>query len=111
MINRLYMKGYCDKHGFPREIPKISTLEPFAIIERYNSVMRGLANYYAEFIDQPKRQLSRWIYILRFSCLKTLAQKYKKRIRQILSIIADKTKRISKEKTVYASLYNQSSGA
>jgi hypothetical protein len=72
--------------------------------------MRGLANYYAEFMghDQPKKQqdLSRWIYILRFSCLKTLAQKYKKRIRQILFIMADKSKRISKEKTVYASLYN-----
>lgn len=82
LINRLFMKGYCDKNGFPREIPWLSTLESFAIIERYNSVLRGTANYYLGFISK-KADIYRWLYIIRFSCYKTLAQKYKTSISQI----------------------------
>lgn len=76
LIDRLHMKGYCTKNGFPREIPWLSTLESFTIIERYNSVLRGFANFYAGFISS-ERSLHRWLYIIRYSCLKTLAQKYK----------------------------------
>lgn len=76
LISRLHMKGYCDKHGFSREIPWISGLDFFEIIDRFNSVLLGLGNYYSEFIDN-NASLSRWIYIIRSSCLKTLAQKYK----------------------------------
>lgn len=83
LISRLHMKGYCDKNGFPKEIGFLTNLEDFSIIERYNSVLRGLTNYYAEFIKNPKRDLSRWIYIIRYSCIKTLAQKHKTSIRQI----------------------------
>jgi retron-type reverse transcriptase len=82
LINRLHMKGYCDKKGFPREIPWLSTLDSFTIIERFNTVMRGLANYYAEHISRS-RGLYRWLYIVRFSCLKTLAQKYRTSINGI----------------------------
>lgn len=77
LINRLYMKGYCYKNGFPKEIAWLATLESFMIIERFNSVIRGLVNFYAEFVDSPERTLARWIYIIRYACLKTLAQKYK----------------------------------
>nr|ALO21632.1 hypothetical protein [Stephanosphaera pluvialis] len=82
LINRLYMKGYCDKKGFPREMPWLSTLEAFTIIERYNAVLRGMANYYGEFIS-TNRSLYRWLYIVKYSCLKTLAQKYKTSISKI----------------------------
>lgn len=44
--------------------------------------MRGLANYYAEHISRS-RGLYRWLYIVRFSCLKTLAQKYRTSINGI----------------------------
>lgn len=83
LISRLHMKGYCNKNGFPKEIGFLTNLEDFSIIERYNSVIRGLTNYYAEFIKNPKKNLSRWIYIIRYSCIKTLAQKHKSSIRQI----------------------------
>lgn len=76
LINRLFMKRYCDAKGFPREIPWRAILEPNMIIERFNCVIQGFANYYAEFVTSQKG-LSRWIYIFRYSCLKTLAQKYK----------------------------------
>lgn len=41
-----------------------------------------MVNYYLGLIDY-KSQLGRWIYIIRFACLKTLAQKYKCSIRKI----------------------------
>jgi hypothetical protein len=76
------MKGYCTRKGFPRELPWLSTLESFSIIERYNSVLRGLANFYAGFITNLS-DLDRWFYIIRYSCLKTMAQKYKTTINGI----------------------------
>jgi hypothetical protein len=82
LINRLHMKGFCDKNGFPKELPWLSCLEPQIIIERYNASMIGLAQYYMSII-RNKADIQRWIYILRFSCLKTLAQKYKTSIKGI----------------------------
>ena len=58
LINRLFLKGYCEKDEFPKEIPWLSCLEPFMIIERFNSVIRDFANFYAEFISN-KRYLNR----------------------------------------------------
>jgi hypothetical protein len=83
LISRLNMKGYCDKKGNPRPLSWISTLETFALISRWNSVLRGIGNYYYGFV--PKSSLNRWIYIIRFSLLKTLAQKYNTNIKNIFS--------------------------
>lgn len=65
LINRFYMKGYCDKYGIPKSIPWLSSMEHFTIIERFNAVIRGFFNYYVEFIRNPNL-LSRWFYILKF---------------------------------------------
>jgi hypothetical protein len=72
----------------------LASLEPFAIVERYNAVLRGLSNFYTEFVKTPSTQISRWIYIIRYSCpfalhiyvqrVKTLAQKYRISIRKLL---------------------------
>jgi hypothetical protein len=44
---RLALKRYCTSKSFsPREKPELSVLTPQEIIEQYNSVMLGLANYY-----------------------------------------------------------------
>jgi retron-type reverse transcriptase len=75
LINRLHMKGYCQADGFPREISWLSFLDPYTIIQKYNAVIAGHVNYYAEFVNYPS-SLNRWIYIYRWSCIKTLAQKY-----------------------------------
>lgn len=83
LLSRLYRKGYCNKNGFPREINFLAFLEDFSIIERFNSVLTGLANYYVEFIRNPKKNLARWFYIIRYACIKTLAQKHKLSIRKI----------------------------
>lgn len=88
LINRLFMKGYCTKIGFPLHIPWLSGLEAHTIIERFNAVMIGLSAYYCNYISS-KSSLSRWLYILRFSCLKTLAHKYNTTIRHIYEKFAN----------------------
>lgn len=109
LIDRLHMKGYCDKKGFPREIGFLTFLEDFSIIERYNSVLTGISNYYTEFIKNPKRNLSRWFYIIRYSCIKTLAQKHKTTVRQIFKKYKLSKEERSKEiktKTIMATVVN-----
>nr|YP_009492356.1 putative HNH endonuclease [Stauridium tetras]AWI68957.1 putative HNH endonuclease [Stauridium tetras] len=76
LINRMHMKGFCNKKGFPKEKPWLSCMEDQVIVDRYNACMRGLAEFYMPII-RNKANIQRWIYILRFSCLKTLAQKYR----------------------------------
>lgn len=108
IINNLHIKRYCQKDGFPREIGFLTSLDDFTIIERYNSVLSGLVNYYCEFIKNPKRNLSRWIYIIRFSCLKTFAQKHKMSIRQVFKKYAKKKNRFDKSRqtTIKATVRN-----
>ena len=84
LINRMHLKGYCDKRGFPRELPWLSGLHTHIIIERYNSVLRGTSQYYVEWIREPSR-INRWIYILRYSCFKTIAKKYDIYIRKVFA--------------------------
>jgi retron-type reverse transcriptase len=89
LINRLYMKGYCNKKGFPLSVPWLSTFEPYIIIQKFNAILTGLSNFYTEFIYN-KNKINRWIYIIRFSCLKTLAQKYNTTITKIFKRFAKK---------------------
>jgi len=83
LINRYHMKGFCNKNGDPKEIPWISTLEPQIIIERYNSILLGTAEHFLGFVRNAS-SIQRWVNILRYSCLKTLAQKYKTTIGGIM---------------------------
>lgn len=100
LINRFFMKGLCQRNGFPRELPWLSCLEPQIIIERYNSVMRGQANFYLGFI-RNRAAILRWIYILRYSCLKTLAQKYKTSIKGIFKKFGHKLHSKSRQTVKY----------
>lgn len=49
LLTRLHTRGYCDRRGFPREMKWLSCLESFTIIERYNAVLRGQADYYNSY--------------------------------------------------------------
>lgn len=75
LINRMHIRGYCTKKGLPKAIPWLSVLDANVIIERFNSILMGLCQYYMEWINEPSK-MNRWVYILRYSCFKTLAQKY-----------------------------------
>lgn len=67
--------GFCDKNGNPKEQSWLAPLEPQVIVERYNAILRGMVNDKAGIVNFS--ELNRWIYIIRTSCLKTLAQKYR----------------------------------
>lgn len=66
MVNKLFMKGYCNRKGFPISIPWLATFEPHILIKKFNDVMTGFAEYYCDFITN-KAHLNRWLYIIRFS--------------------------------------------
>jgi hypothetical protein len=82
IINKLFMKGYCDKNGFPIHQSSLSALEGSIIIERYNAAITGLMQYYGEWVSWPS-SMQRWVYVLRYSCFKTLAKKYKSSISKV----------------------------
>lgn len=66
----------------PREMPAYSILPIEEIITHFNQRMLGLAQYYYNTITE-KYRLNFYLYILYYSCLKTLATKLKLSINQI----------------------------
>lgn len=73
VINRLTERGFCDGNGFPTHHTVLIAFDKDQIVAQYNSVMRGIANYYAACTNFSK--LNRVDYILRYSLAKTLANK------------------------------------
>lgn len=83
-LSELVKKSYATENYKPREVPYFIFLTPQEIVEKYNSIMMGLTNYYYPVMDYPS-YLNRILYILYYSCLKTLAAKYKTTIRGIIN--------------------------
>jgi hypothetical protein len=81
LMERLHQKGFCDAQGYPTAQTKWLLLDADQIIGLYNSILRGLLNYY-RFVDNFA-SLCRIQYILRYSLAKTLAYKYRRSMRQI----------------------------
>lgn len=111
LISRLHMKGFCTDVGYPKTLPWLSCLEAHAIVDRFNSSLRGLCQYYLPAI-RDKSAISRWVYILRYACLKTLAQKYKISISKVFKRFghnmhnkSDQTVRIRVVQTVRGESY------
>jgi hypothetical protein len=71
--------------NFPREKPELSVLTIQEIITHYNQVMNGFARFYFPLITYQSH-INRWLYILYYSCLKTLATKLRKSIKEITNI-------------------------
>lgn len=85
VIDKFTWMGYLDKKKRPRELPAISTLDNISIIRKFNLTIDGYINYYAPVIDQ-KTDLNYFIYILEYSCYKTLCQKYRTTIHKLLKL-------------------------
>lgn len=81
LVGRLHQKGFCDGAGFPSSQKRWVLLDSEQIIRLYNSILRGLLNYY-RFVDNFA-SLHRIQYILRYSLAKTLAHKYRLTMTQI----------------------------
>jgi group II intron reverse transcriptase/maturase len=81
--NRFKLKGYLDKNNKPREVPFLTVITDQEIINKYNQFMIGIGTYYIPTITRLST-LKRWIYILYYSCIKTLAQKHKTSVKSII---------------------------
>jgi hypothetical protein len=75
VINKLATAYFCDKGGEPKPKLQWLGLNHSEIIQNYNKVVRGIFNYYS-FVDNLSA-VARIYHILRSSCAKLLATKYK----------------------------------
>jgi len=66
----------------PREIGWLTVFEVQQIIEKFNQFMLGFGNYYITVISEPSR-INKYLYILYYSCLKTLSCKLKMSIKKL----------------------------
>lgn len=81
-IQRLKEKKFMSENGKPRETPYLMSFEPQQIIDLYNSIIDGTVIYYYGMLNNKSR-LNYIIYILQYSCLKTIASKLKTTIRKL----------------------------
>ena len=83
MVLRLSSKGFCDHKGFPIAKKLWTSQEDNQIIENFNSTIRGIFGYYSG--ANKRRYLQRIWYILKFSCVYTLAAKHRCSLSKVFS--------------------------
>lgn len=101
LVQRLYQKGFCNKHGRPMHKAAWIQLDEDQIILLYSSVNRGLQQYYRPTDNWA--EMHRVQYILKFSLAKTLGAKRQRPITQVIQgkDISVKVKRAKgQEKTI-----------
>jgi len=81
LVRKLSERGLCDKNGNPKSKDAWILLDDWQINEKFDSILRGLLNYYS-FVDNYC-DLRRIQYILKYSAAKTLAGKHRTSVRQI----------------------------
>jgi hypothetical protein len=79
VLNRLTDLKLCDKNHKPIAKNPFSILSIAQIIDKYNSMIRGSANFYIPAID-TFRSFTQIQYILEYSCYSTIAKKFKSSI-------------------------------
>jgi retron-type reverse transcriptase len=79
IVKRLSEQNFCTSNGFPEKKKGWILYEDDVIIARYNSILRGLRNYYAP-ADNLGTSMNRINYIMKYSCAHTLAAKHRTRI-------------------------------
>lgn len=80
-VVRKYRDRFC-KRGKPVQRPELLGDTDYTIIQRYQSVLRGVYNYYCMAVNVSRR-MSRIKWILQTSLLKTLASKLRCRVSEI----------------------------
>lgn len=83
IIQRLNEKNFCTSEGIGLKKKGWIMYDDKVIIARYNSMIRGLRNYYAP-ADNLGSSMNRIRYILKYSCAHTLAAKHRTRISEQL---------------------------
>lgn len=74
IVAKLHDKGYVKKNGRPTKNGRFINLELFQIINHYKMVERGISNYYS-LANNYGNLLARVHFILKYSCVLTIASK------------------------------------
>jgi len=74
IVEKLRDKGYVKKNNRPTRNGRFINLELFQIIEHYKMVERGISNYYS-LANNYGNLLARVHFILKYSCVLTIASK------------------------------------
>nr|CDQ47511.1 maturase K [Enriquebeltrania disjuncta] len=82
LIGSLAKTNFCNAVGHPLSKPAWADSADSDIIDRFVRIYRNLSHYYSG--SSKKKNLYRIKYILRFSCVKTLARKHKSTVRTFL---------------------------
>nr|AFR67388.1 maturase K [Andira marauensis] len=82
LIRSLAKAKFCNVLGHPISKPVWADSSDLDIIDRFLRICRNLSYYYNG--SSKKKSLYRIQYILRFSCIKTLARKHKNTVRAFL---------------------------
>nr|QJS38269.1 maturase K [Tragia cf. subhastata WMCM-2016] len=82
LIGSLAKTKFCNAVGHPISKPTRADLADSDIIDRFVRIYRNLSHYYSG--SSKKKNLYRIKYILRLSCVKTLARKHKSTLRAFL---------------------------
>nr|YP_010630688.1 maturase K [Acalypha hispida]WBN97742.1 maturase K [Acalypha hispida] len=82
LIGSLAKTKFCNAVGHPISKPTWADSSDSEIINRFVRIYRNLSHYYSG--SSKKKNLYRIKYILRFSCVKTLACKHKSTVRAFL---------------------------
>lgn len=83
LIRSLAKAKFCNVLGEPISKPVWADWSDFDIIDRFLRICRNLSHYYN---GSSKKSLYRIKYILRLSCIKTLAWKHKSTVRAFIQI-------------------------
>src|ERR1051325_8323224 len=81
LLGSLSKVKFCNVLGHPISKPTWSDSSDFDIIDRFVRISRNLSHYYRG--SSKKKNLYRIQYILRLSCVKTLARKHKSTVRAL----------------------------
>nr|UXN76536.1 maturase K [Hibiscus sororius] len=82
LIGSLSKAKFCNTLGHPISKPTWADSSDSDIIDRFVRICRNLSHYHSG--SSKKKSLYRIKYILRFSCVKTLARKHKRTVRAFL---------------------------
>nr|YP_008994377.1 maturase K [Viviania marifolia]AGV02806.1 maturase K [Viviania marifolia] len=82
LIGSLAKAKFCNIFGHPISKPTWADSSDYDIIDRFVRICRNLSHYHNG--SSKKKSLYRLKYILRLSCLKTLARKHKSTVRNFL---------------------------
>lgn len=80
---KLSEHGFANEKGSPKYVGRFLFLSDYDIVQRYNSILRGVMNFYN--MAENRYDLNELIYILEYSLAHTLAAKHRLSLKQVFT--------------------------